>query len=319
MIFDKYNILGDTHGRPAWKNLVIEDGKNIFTGDYFSPYNKEYTYEECKDNFLQIIDYKIKHPETELLIGNHDEDHWNLLGKTHVSRHDYTNANEIRQIFEEYRELFKMAVSIENKYLVTHAGVSMPWYYNAINKSNAQFILLPNGNNEKNYNNIEEAITAYSKANSLIISVENRLKFDSILFFKNEWYECKDGNVLKINKLTPDEVAQNVNKLWKDNPFEFSFERCAAFYDTYGNSVTQSPVWIRPDELNMANIFKATEYHQIVGHTMFEDVKCFSGKVWDDNLSQYVNAKNKSEIIFVDCLASKENSYIISKNNLVSD
>ena len=63
----------------------------------------------------------------------------------------------------------------------------------------------------------------------------------------------------------------------------------------------------------MANIFKATEYHQIVGHTMFEDVKCFSGKVWDDNLSQYVDAKNKSELIFVDCLASKENSYIISK------
>jgi hypothetical protein len=318
-MFNKYNILGDTHGRPAWKNLVIEDGKNIFTGDYFSPYNKEYSYEDCKNNFLQIIDFKIKHPETELLIGNHDEDHWNLLGKTQMCRHDYKNANEINKIFEEHRELFTMAVSIDNEYLVTHAGVSMPWYYNAVNNTKSQFILLPNGNKENYYNNIDESINAYSKSNNLFVSVKDRLKKDSILFFKNEWYEYKNGKALKINKLTPNEVAKNINEIWKKDPFAFSFEKCAAFYDTYGNSVTQSPAWIRPEELNIANIFKSTEYHQIVGHTMFEDIKCFSSKIWDDNLCQYVDSKNKSELIFVDCLETKEKSYIISKNNSIDD
>ena len=71
----KYNIIGDTHGRTAWKDLVISDGINIFVGDYFSPY-VNMSFEDQLNNFLSIIDYKREHPETILLIGNHDDQHW---------------------------------------------------------------------------------------------------------------------------------------------------------------------------------------------------------------------------------------------------
>ena len=54
----KYNIIGDTHGRTAWKDLVISDGINIFVGDYFSPY-VSMSFEDQLNNFLSIIDYKI--------------------------------------------------------------------------------------------------------------------------------------------------------------------------------------------------------------------------------------------------------------------
>ena len=54
----KYNVIGDIHGRTSGKELVIEDGINIFVGDYFSPYHRGYTFEKCMQNFHDIIEFK---------------------------------------------------------------------------------------------------------------------------------------------------------------------------------------------------------------------------------------------------------------------
>ena len=121
-----YNIIGDIHGRTCWKYLVQEEAINVFVGDYFSPYH-EISWEEQKQNFLDIINYKTTHPQTILLIGNHDEDHWHLM-RSGCCRHDYEHDDEIRQMFEEFADYFQVAYSIENKVLVTHAGVSYVWY-----------------------------------------------------------------------------------------------------------------------------------------------------------------------------------------------
>lgn len=313
-MFNKYNFLGDTHGRPHWKDLVIDDGKNIFLGDYFSPYNNAYSYEQCKENFLQIIDYKLKHPETELLVGNHDEDHWNLLGETRVSRHDWKNDKEIKQIFDEYRDLFKMAVSIDNKYIVTHAGVTMPWYCNAIKQDYFNLLSVDKKPDGTYYDTIEEAIEAYKKHNNLITGL-GVVVLNAVFFFKNQWYEYSEDKIKLIEIPTPDELAKTINELWKKDPKEFSFERCADYFDTCGNSVTQSPVWVRPEELLRANIYRASDnYHQIVGHTMFKDISQYSNTRWSEEKQKYVeDPRETKEVIFVDCLQTTKNSYIISK------
>jgi len=68
---NSYNIIGDIHGRTCWKNLVREDGVNIFVGDYFDPYGYVPQVERMA-NFQDIMEFKRQHPETVLLYGNHD-------------------------------------------------------------------------------------------------------------------------------------------------------------------------------------------------------------------------------------------------------
>ena len=67
-----YNIIGDIHGRDAWKRLVDESCINIFVGDYFDPYDRIH-FMDLQYNFMEIIEYKKKHPENVVLLyGNHD-------------------------------------------------------------------------------------------------------------------------------------------------------------------------------------------------------------------------------------------------------
>ena len=127
--YDKCNVIGDTHGLTSWKELVIDDAVNVFVGDYFSPH-RFIPYEDVKKNFLEIIEYKKKHPQTVLLIGNHDEDHWHICEI--YQRHHYEHRTEIQQLFEENKDLFQAAYSFKNQILITHAGVSKGWYESRI-------------------------------------------------------------------------------------------------------------------------------------------------------------------------------------------
>lgn len=120
-----YNIIGDIHGRTKWKSLVKDDAINIFMGDYIPPYDN-IPYEECKHNFLEIIEYKKAHPETVLLIGNHDAEYWRF--KETYLWHDNEHHDEIKKLFEDNAQYFTAAYSINNKILLTHAGVSCVWY-----------------------------------------------------------------------------------------------------------------------------------------------------------------------------------------------
>lgn len=121
-----YNIIGDIHGRTCWKNLVREDCVNIFVGDYFDPY--EYVPdEELAANFQEILSYKQVYPETVLLYGNHDLHY--MITNEHYSRYDARFANTYWHAFVESESLFYgIAYSIEEKALVTHAGVTKEWY-----------------------------------------------------------------------------------------------------------------------------------------------------------------------------------------------
>lgn len=220
----KYNIIGDIHGRTNWKELVLPDAINIFVGDYFSPYEDEgINFTKASNNWCELLKYKDEHPETILLIGNHDEDHWHI--RERYSRFDMSHVNIISQLFEDDKDKFQAAYSIENRFLVTHAGVTSEWF--------------------NSYATDEE----------------------------------------KQQELTPDFLAEYINKKYlngKETKYiEFRFDTNMSYFgDTYGESPTQSPFWVRPITLMECNIFKdKPEFKQIVGHTQVKNIFIDSEKV----------------------------------------
>lgn len=307
----KYNIIGDIHGRKCWKELIDDECINVFVGDYFSPYHKELTFEVCLENLKEIIEYKKAHPETILLIGNHDIDHWKLLGKdARISRHDYLHQKEIYDFFEENKSYFQAAYSIENKYLVTHAGVSILWYYRILMEKTLCIKLKAEPTRIWDLSNIdaETALDAFKIKDSAIAKESfNGIPFDKpqdglVVYFKNKWHIASNGTFARIDNLTPDFIADAINHVFEVYPEEFSFNRNADWNDTYGNSTTQSPMWIRPESLGESNVFKGNKkYNQVVGHTMFEHINGADPK-----------GKKHNPIIFVDCLEYNAESFKFS-------
>jgi hypothetical protein len=67
-----------------------------------------------------------------------------------------------------------------------------------------------------------------------------------------------------------DTIADFVNAIWEYQPNRFMF--CGI--DQYGNSKTQTPIWIRPQALMVGNkdTFLKEEYIQVVGHTQVRKI-----------------------------------------------
>lgn len=122
-----YNIIGDIHGQDYWKDIIREDCVNIFVGDYFDSKHGR-TVEEVVANFRDIIDFRIKHPETILLYGNHDLNYiLDLDYRSRFSRKDYREIYS--RLLHDTDELFYgVAYAIDDKTLVSHAGVTKEWY-----------------------------------------------------------------------------------------------------------------------------------------------------------------------------------------------
>ena len=90
-----------------------------------------------------------------------------------------------------------------------------------------------------------------------------------------EWYEKEFG---EYHGETPEQVAEDINELWRHNKLEFEFDMSDPT-DWCGDSPTQSPVWIRPDTLMNHNLFACTPYKQIFGHTQMEDITTMGGSL----------------------------------------
>ncbi|MBQ9440559.1 MAG: hypothetical protein IJU35_08280 [Paludibacteraceae bacterium] len=94
-----------------------------------------------------------------------------------------------------------------------------------------------------------------------------------------EWYENKFGEY-KGEK--PSQVAQNINQLWAENKFEFTFKaNVTQTLDFYGESPTHSPMWIRPWVLALYNLFENTAFKQVFGHTQVEDLTTINDNLID--------------------------------------
>lgn len=312
----KYNVIGDIHGQDVWKKLVMDDAINIFMGDYFCPY-KEIPFEQERQNFLDIIEYKKSHPDNcILLIGNHDICYWKI--DEIYTRHEKFHEKDICKLFKEYGSYLQMAYSIENVGLATHAGVSWYWYVKYAHQiqcfMNFPFIL-EEGASDKD---ITDTIIAEIQQNHLL----NKDYWDKVL---EDYSWCvvvgpsmyivrtnADGEIqlkLEIDR-TPDTVAEQVNRLWQIKPFAFDFETHAHTYARDGDTMAFGPCWIRLAPLLNNNLFMFSNYFQTVGHTRLNYVKLDIKT--SENVKSPIKNICKDYIIPVDLLDKQVTSIIIT-------
>ena len=121
-------ILGDTHGRDLWKQIVeVESDADriIFLGDYFDSFDLPGVVQ--LQNFLDIIEFK-KNSDKEvvLLFGNHDYHY--MPGFTGIGYSGYQHglAYQFRDAISENLEHLHMAYLFEDV-LCSHAGIGMEW------------------------------------------------------------------------------------------------------------------------------------------------------------------------------------------------
>lgn len=244
----KYVIIGDVHGRSTWKGLVDPEAVNIFVGDYFDPYDRELVPELCVDNMNDILDFKKNHPDNVvLLIGNHDVHYWDGPCNVGCSRYNRPAAINYHNIMRNNEDLFSgVAYNIEDKCVVSHAGISVYWYEAWKEfwerKESGKPILW-------SYDLMQEKV-------GYIIRDRDR----------NVWtYHGKD---LVYN---PGEVVDFCNRLWSqggNRHYEFDFSKNQIDpHDSYGDSLTHGPLWIRLESLYNADLFKGSGIAQVVGHT----------------------------------------------------
>lgn len=125
----KVIVIGDTHGRKTWKDIVRKNsGSNfIFLGDYVDPYYSEFIGEEqAIDNLYEIIDFKKDNPSNvHLLIGNHDAQYmfYPEFSTSAISRKYF---QDIKDAFDFNRNLFQFSIQKDN-YLFIHAGITNGW------------------------------------------------------------------------------------------------------------------------------------------------------------------------------------------------
>lgn len=130
----KYLIVPDVHGRTFWqeaKRLISEVDRVIFLGDYLDPYPHEYiTREQAIEQFKEIIQFKKDNlNKVILLLGNHDCAYCYNFGS--ASRYDYENEEEIKQLFKNNMDLFRLYY-FSDFCLFSHAGVTNDWLKNSI-------------------------------------------------------------------------------------------------------------------------------------------------------------------------------------------
>jgi len=244
----KYKIIGDIHGRSVWKELVDPEAVNVFVGDYFDPYDRELVPELCVDNMHEIIEYRKHNPgKVVLLLGNHDLHYWDGPRDSGCSRYNRKAAAGYHSVFQNNSNMFHgVAYNIDNKAVVTHAGISVYWY-----------------EAWKKYWDEKEA-----GGHPLWDYERMREAREKITYDNDRHCWLYDGEERHYD---PREVVNFCNKLWGFNDghhFEFTFSSNQYYLsDCYGDSPTHGPLWIRPGALVESDIFRGSGVKQIVGHT----------------------------------------------------
>jgi UDP-2,3-diacylglucosamine pyrophosphatase LpxH len=119
-------ILGDTHGRPHWKQIVASESPDrvIFIGDYFDSFDN--TAVEQMHNFKEIIDWKQSgQSEVIMLIGNHDY-HYMRGVSQYYSGYQSGARPAIEQLLDDNKQHMQVAYGM-NGFIFSHAGVSSDW------------------------------------------------------------------------------------------------------------------------------------------------------------------------------------------------
>lgn len=132
----KLLIIPDVHGRDFWREpvkytLENTDARIVFLGDTLSPYPNEFEpgfdyNRHAIEIFKEILILKKDYPKRiTLLLGNHD---CSLRFSVDICecRTDYTNYEEIRKLFLDNKDLFRLAdeATINGRHFIfSHAGI----------------------------------------------------------------------------------------------------------------------------------------------------------------------------------------------------
>ena len=127
----KYLILGDIHGVEYWKNVIELENpdKTIFVGDYVDSFT--IGVEKQIKNLEKILLEKRMNPDNVvLLLGNHDYHYSDLCGPLEqYSGFKKSTKNGVNKMITKaiLNNKIQIAYLLEDKYLITHAGVSNTW------------------------------------------------------------------------------------------------------------------------------------------------------------------------------------------------
>ncbi|HOY97424.1 MAG TPA: metallophosphoesterase [Catalimonadaceae bacterium] len=124
--------LGDTHGRPTWKQILAKEtyDRVIFIGDYFDA-KEDISPADQKQNFREILDMKRENPDkVVLLFGNHDY-HYLPKCKSVCAGYQFLHRIDYMNLLEEALDQDWLQICfVHDTFLFVHAGVTRTWARN---------------------------------------------------------------------------------------------------------------------------------------------------------------------------------------------
>lgn len=136
MKIKKTVVIGDTHGRTIWKDIVDENpdaDKIVFLGDYLDTpnYNDIPNPHGELDNLNEIIRFKRANPDrVVLLIGNHDEHYLehNVKKGIYTVRFQPDMVGHFGPLLHTLiDDGFIQVAYFQNEYIFSHAGITNTW------------------------------------------------------------------------------------------------------------------------------------------------------------------------------------------------
>ena len=131
---EKILVLGDTHGRALWKDIIEKEipDKIIFLGDYVSTHDN-ISAEQQISNLEEILSYKeINQDKVILLRGNHDTQHlgyyWAECSGWDGKVWGIMSQPEFKERFLNLTQWIYVDDALET--IFSHAGISQVWMDN---------------------------------------------------------------------------------------------------------------------------------------------------------------------------------------------
>ena len=131
----KILVLGDTHGRPFWKEIIEKENpdKIIFLGDYVLTH-EGISAEQQLSNLEEILTYKENNPDKVILLrGNHDTQHlgyyWAECSGWDGQVWGVMSQSEFKERFLKLTQWVYIDEELET--IFSHAGVSDVWMKNS--------------------------------------------------------------------------------------------------------------------------------------------------------------------------------------------
>ena len=119
---------------------------------------------------------------------------------------------------------------------------------------------------------IEETLEEVIKHGLIQIAYQEKEYVFTHAGITKEWCE----NNIEENE----NIIKGINRLFKENPEVFKFTPSTGL-DNYGDSITQSPIWVRPRALK-SNMIEGVK--QVVGHTVQKNINLNDEVIFIDTL-----------------------------------